>query len=127
MYPNWRTVACHFAFYELSPTIDHVLPVSRGGSDSEDNWVTTSMVRNSAKANFTLEELGWSLCPAGDMEEWDGLMGWFVAQGKTNPIIGSDAYLRQWLRVAQNARTKGQAQFGLPSVPPVALDRAVCR
>lgn len=61
---NWKTDACHFAFYELFPTIDHVRPVSRGGPDAEANWVSTSMVRNAAKANFTLEELGWSLRPA---------------------------------------------------------------
>lgn len=39
---NWRTDACHFAYWELSPTIDHPLPVSRGGADDESNWVTTS-------------------------------------------------------------------------------------
>jgi len=27
--PNWRTDACHFAFWDLAPTIDHILPVSR--------------------------------------------------------------------------------------------------
>jgi HNH endonuclease len=48
---NWRTDACHFAFWELTPTIDHILPVSRGGSDDESNWATTSMLHNSAKAN----------------------------------------------------------------------------
>jgi hypothetical protein len=63
---NWRTDACHFAFWELVPTLDHILPVSRGGTDDESNWATTSMLRNSAKANFTLDELGWSLCSPGD-------------------------------------------------------------
>ena len=28
---NWKTDACHSAFWELFPTIDHVVPVSRGG------------------------------------------------------------------------------------------------
>jgi hypothetical protein len=75
---NWRTDSCHFAFWELVPTLDHILPVSRGGLDDESNWVTTSMLRNSAKANFTLDELGWPLYPPGDMKDWDGLLGWFV-------------------------------------------------
>jgi hypothetical protein len=55
---NWRMDACHFAFWEFVPTIDHILPVSRGGTDDESNWATTSMLRNSARANFTLDELG---------------------------------------------------------------------
>jgi hypothetical protein len=68
---NWRTDACHFAFWELVPTLDHILPVSRGGADDESNWATTSMLRNSAKANCTLDELGWSLCPPDDMKDCD--------------------------------------------------------
>ncbi|MGH6840107.1 MAG: HNH endonuclease [Methylocella sp.] len=75
---NWRTDACHFTFWELAPTLDHILPVSRGGIDDESNWVTTSMLRNSVKANFTLDELGWSLYPPGDIKDWDGLLGRFT-------------------------------------------------
>src|SRR5262245_9325691 len=40
---NWRTDVCHFAFWELFPTIDHRTPVSRNGLDHEDNWISTSM------------------------------------------------------------------------------------
>ncbi len=93
---NWRMDACHFAFWELAPTIDHILPVSRGGTDDESNWVTTSMLRNSAKANFTLAELGWSLYAPGDMKDWDGLLGWFVDQANVDRAILDDLYLRQW-------------------------------
>lgn len=54
---NWKADACHPAFWQLFPTIDHVVPVSRGGADADSNWMSTSMLRNSAKANLTLEEL----------------------------------------------------------------------
>ena len=67
---NWKTDACHFAFYELFPTIDHLVPVSRGGADNESNWVSTSMIRNAAKSNFTVEELGWQTAPPGSLREW---------------------------------------------------------
>jgi hypothetical protein len=99
---NWRTDACHFAFWELVPTIDHILPVSRGGADDESNWATTSMLRNSAKANFTLDELGWSLCPPGDMKDWDGLLGWFVDQANADRAVLDDPYLRQWFGAASH-------------------------
>ena len=55
-HPNWRTDQTHPAYWELTATIDHLVPVSRGGADSESNWLTTSMLRNSAKANWTIEE-----------------------------------------------------------------------
>ena len=108
---NWRTDACHFAFWELVPTLDHIIPVSRGGSDNESNWVTTSMLRNSAKANFTLDELGWSIYTSGNMEDWDGLLGWFVDQAHADRSILVDPYLRQWFSAAVVQQ---------PSQPPVS-------
>jgi hypothetical protein len=97
---NWRFDLCHFAFWELSPTIDHVVPVARGGADNESNWATTSMVRNSAKSAFTLDELGWSLHPRGDANEWDGLTGWFLSQAKADQNILTDLYFRDWYSAA---------------------------
>ena len=97
---NWKMAESHYAFWELSPTIDHVLPVTRGGTDDFDNLVTTSMARNSAKANFTLDELGWSLVEAGRLEDWDGLLGWFMRQ---SPSASEDPYVTAWYRAAQAA------------------------
>ena len=97
---NWKTDECHFAFYELFPTIDHLVPVSRGGSDSDVNWVSTSMLRNAAKANFTAEELGWELVPPGNLNEWDGLTNWFLQQYGRRREFHSDAYLRKWAQSA---------------------------
>jgi hypothetical protein len=39
---------------------DHVFPVSRGGSNDEDNLRTSCRRCNRAKRNKTLEELGWA-------------------------------------------------------------------
>jgi hypothetical protein len=103
---NWRTDACHFAFWDLAPTIDHIVPVSRGGTDDESNWVTTSMLRNSAKTNFTLEELGWSLYPPVDTKDWDGLLGWFIEQANVDRTVLDDPYLRQWFGAAMVSRGK---------------------
>ena len=99
--PNWKTDACHFAFYELFPTVDHILPVSRGGADAEPNWVSTSMIRNAAKANFTIEELGWSLLPPGNLHEWDGGIRWFAGEYAKRPEMHGDAYLKRWADAAR--------------------------
>ncbi len=98
---HWRTDTCHFAFYELAPTIDHILPVSRGGTNDESNLATTSMLRNSAKANFTLDELGWSLHHPRGMTGWNGLLGWFIDQANADHTVLDDPYLRQWFDVVE--------------------------
>jgi hypothetical protein len=46
---NWKQSATHPAFWELYPTLDHLVPVARGGADDESNVVTTSMLRNSGE------------------------------------------------------------------------------
>ena len=66
----------HFVYWELFPTIDHLDPAARGGQDTSDNWVCTSMVRNSAKSSWTLAELKLDLHPRGNLAEWDGLTKW---------------------------------------------------
>lgn len=97
---NWKMTETHMVYWELFPTIDHLVPVARGGDDDERNWVTTSMLRNSAKSNWTLEELGWQLVPPGDFMQWDGLLEWFVTFLQQNPSHLADKYIRRWHRAA---------------------------
>ncbi len=99
-HPNWKMSESHIAYWELFPTVDHVTPIARGGADTEKNWVTASMLRNSAKSNWTMEELGWRLFPRGDVRLWDGLMFWFLRYVESYPSLLQDSYLRRWHRVA---------------------------
>ena len=102
---SWKTDECHDAYWRLFPTIDHVIPVSRGGADDESNWVTTSMMRNSAKSNWALDDLGWELHPVGDLDEWDGLMAWLLDFEVAQPdMIASSKYLSRWHRAAVIAK-----------------------
>lgn len=99
-HPNWKMTECHIAYWELCATLDHVIPIARGGSDDLSNWVTTSQRNNSAKANWRLEELGWTLQPPGRCEEWDGLMRWFVTYTEKHSALVGTAYLRRWRAAA---------------------------
>jgi hypothetical protein len=99
-HPNWKMTETHMVYWELFPTVDHLLPVARGGSDDQKNWVTTSMLHNSAKSNCTLAELGWQLLPPGDFKQWDGLLGWFVTYLQQEQSHLSDTYIRRWHRAA---------------------------
>ena len=97
---NWKMTDTHPAYWELAPTVDHIIPVARGGADSEENWITTSMLRNAAKANWTLDELGWPLLPPGDFSEWDGLTRWMVGYVEQHGIPGQDRYIVRWHKAA---------------------------
>ncbi|HMU34810.1 MAG TPA: hypothetical protein PKC89_13210 [Pyrinomonadaceae bacterium] len=102
-HPNWKMSESHMVYWELFPTIDHVVPVARGGADDQTNWVTTSMIRNSAKSNWLLEELGWNLQPPGNVREWDGLTRWFMQYIEQEPTYLNDPYLKRWHRAAFRA------------------------
>lgn len=104
---NWKMSETHQAWWELCPTIDHVVPVARGGADDETNWATTSMLRNSAKANWTLDELGWTLREPGSMGEWDGLTAWFVEYVGKHPGMAGSGYLKRWKSAARASVRKG--------------------
>ena len=99
-HPNWNMSESHIVYWKLFPTVDHIIPVARGGSETEENWVTASMLRNSAKSNWTLEELGWQLFPPGDVRDWDGLMSWFLLYIERHPTFLEDSYLKRWHRAA---------------------------
>ncbi|MCJ0894759.1 HNH endonuclease [Rhodococcus sp. ARC_M5] len=106
-HPNGKMTETHFALWELFPTIDHVEPVARGGADEASNWVTTSMLRNSAKAHWRLHELGWTLHPPGDAQHWDGLSVWFTDYLTEHPALASSSsYLSRWLRATHTVRAE---------------------
>ena len=99
---NWKIEKTHMAFWELCPTIDHIVPVTRDGRDERSNYVTTSMVNNSAKAHWTLEELGWTLHSPGDFAQWDGLLGWFQEYLSLHPEHLADKTIKAWYGAAKN-------------------------
>ncbi|MCK5133872.1 MAG: HNH endonuclease [Candidatus Sabulitectum sp.] len=95
---HWKMDRCHLAYWHLIPTIDHVVPVSRGGLDEEANMVCTSQMKNSVKAGWLLEELGWKLYPAGCADEWDGLLQWAVSYCGTNSRLMQKSNATDWLK-----------------------------
>jgi hypothetical protein len=93
---NWKMTETHIVYWELFPTIDHLIPIARGGQDLETNWITTSMIRNSAKSNWTLEELNWKLHDKGQLDKWDGLIDCFLDLSNRNPQYEKDSYINAW-------------------------------
>lgn len=102
-HPNWKQSVTHPAYWTQYPTIDHVIPVAHNGPDDESNIVTTSMLRNAAKANWLLAELGWPLERAPVVSNWDGLLPWFCREFEENEKLRHELALQQWYRAARNA------------------------
>jgi len=100
-HPNWKTTECHMLFWFLSPSVDHLIPIARGGPDDDSNWVCTSMFRNQIKSHWTLDELEWSLHDPGDIKIWDGLLGWYMKSINQYQEFKDDAYHRRWQRASR--------------------------
>jgi len=93
---NWKMSDTHMIYWDLFPTVDHLIPIARGGIDNESNWITTSMIRNSAKSNWTIEEIGWTLYDKGQLDNWDGLINNFIDLTKKKPVYEKDNYIYDW-------------------------------
>lgn len=97
---HWKMEECHNAYWELVPTVDHIYPVVLGGADSPENWATTSMLHNSIKSNWTLEQLNWKMYDAGDYDEYDGMTGLFVKLVEADRELLKDAYIKRWYKLS---------------------------
>jgi hypothetical protein len=65
------------------------------------NWkMTDTHPAYSAKANWTLEELGWKLLPPGDFSRWDGLTGWLIRHIEKHGLENQERYVVQWYKAA---------------------------
>ena len=112
---NGKASETHVAHWELYPSVDHLVPLARGGAHEMDNWVTTSMSRNQQKSNLTLEYMGWELLDPGSLEEWDGGLAWFFEYmtGRGAELLSTDnrsgewpsnSWFRQWHKAARSAK-----------------------
>jgi hypothetical protein len=61
------------------------------------------MLRNSAKSNWTLEELGWTLLPPGDFSQWDGNTRWFLEYVNQDRSQLEDKQIKRWYNAAERA------------------------
>lgn len=100
MHETWKVSESHEVFWELWPVVDHVVPVTRHGSNDPSNLVTTSVTNNVAKGTALLTELGWSLLPPPANAAWDGLLGVFRELVSRNAGLLENSQLRGWHKAA---------------------------
>ena len=95
---NGRLDQCHILHWDLSPAVDHIVPVSRGGMHNSDNWITTSWGKNTIKSNMTLDELKWPRHSPGNLNDWDGGTGWFLGAIERRTDLSSKAPFGRWYK-----------------------------
>ena len=110
---GWRVGKCHWIYWRLWPTVDHVVPVARApaGFDvhGDDNLVTTSQMINTAKSVWAAEEappaIRFTPSDVATVKTnlWDGMLGWYVGYYKQNKtIIQDDPDIAGWHKAAEN-------------------------
>lgn len=105
--PHWSMRETHAAYWELTPTLDHVKPIARGGRDAEENIVITSMMNNSIKSNWLLSEMnGWFLHEPGDIDDWNGLSATFLKLVETHPDLLDNQTIRSYHRATAKHLTE---------------------
>jgi 5-methylcytosine-specific restriction endonuclease McrA len=100
-HPNWKTSETDAAYFVLSTSADHVVPVTRYGSDDVTNLVTACWTCNGQKSNYLLSELpSWKLAPILS-SSWLGLtehLDQMIEAGG----LQKDSYLRRWAGAIRN-------------------------
>lgn len=121
---HWKMEECHNAYWEFVPTVDHIYPVALGGADAAENWASTSMLHNSIKNNWTLEQLQWKLYDAGDFQDWDGLTDLFIKLVEQNDSMLADTYIKKWYKLSKNVvETELQRAYSFSSNHKIELEK----
>ena len=98
---HWKMEKTHIAYWELTPTLDHIVPIARGGEDAFENWVTTSQLHNSIKSHWTLEQMGWKLFEPGNLSDWNGLTKLFIELVEKDGTLLEDNYVKRWYKFSK--------------------------
>jgi 5-methylcytosine-specific restriction endonuclease McrA len=99
---NWKAGLTHPAIIARTSVVDHVIPGTQGGSWTDvNNMVTACWPCNAIKADFTLDQLGWTVQPITDAA-WDGLVAYYRQAWE---LAGRPdaAYHLDWLTLLENA------------------------
>lgn len=113
---GWRIGKCHWIYWRLWPTVDHVVPIAKGGAALDiSNLVTTCQMINTAKGAWTDDAappaIRFQLIDEATVQKdpWNGLLNWFTSTMNNNPkLLGRDAGIDRWYRTAKSFFTKKQ-------------------
>lgn len=97
----WKRDETHQAWWNLFPSVDHIVPLAFGGSNDDDNLLCTSYVRNQAKLSARIEEIGWQIYPPGKLSDWDGGVRWFAEYVGNRQNLMENKLVKYWYDACQ--------------------------
>ena len=100
-HPNWKWDIGHPIYWTHSTSLEHLVPLSRGGSSGRENLITACYICNDTKSYRLLSELGWELLPPST-HPWDGLTGLYPQLCEVAGLTRVGAH-RAWLRAFDRA------------------------
>jgi 5-methylcytosine-specific restriction endonuclease McrA len=68
----WRRDETDIAYWTYATSVEHIVPVKRGGTNDPDNVITACWHCNEEKGTHTLLQLDWNVRPIAE-RAWDGL------------------------------------------------------
>jgi hypothetical protein len=65
------------------------------------SFIPSSLSLLFAKSNLTLKQLGWDLHSPGNLDQWDGLIEWFMNDVEKYEGLLQIEYVKQWYSAAK--------------------------
>ena len=101
-HPNWKRDETHQAHEMFTATVKKIIP---NRPADEFNLATAAYKTKAAKANATLEDLGWKLYSLEEIADlrWDGMTDWFVRYVDDHRDLLSVPLIARWYKAVQNS------------------------
>jgi hypothetical protein len=108
---GWRVSECHWIYWRLWPTVEHLVPVARADEgfdvNATANLVTASQMMNSARDVWAPAEvpapMRFKRIPVEDAaaRRWDCMTQWFLDYVQQHPdALGEDPQMNGWHKEA---------------------------
>lgn len=72
LHPHWKATETDVSFWIDMASLDHIIPLTRGGTNETSNLATSCWRCNELKGGSLLTEIGWTIQRPQAMD-WDGL------------------------------------------------------
>ena len=106
---HWRRDETDIAYWTYATSIEHIVPVKRGGTNHAENLLTACWRCNEEKGTQTLLQLDWQIRPISE-RAWDGLgsklpglIGAMDATPRLDTVMKTTrAYFEGWVQAIEH-------------------------
>lgn len=101
-HPNWKRDETHQAHEMFTATVKKIIP---NRPTDEFNLATAAYKTKAAKANATLEDLGWKILSLEEIADlrWNGMTGWFMNYVDDHRDLLNVPLIARWYKAIQNS------------------------